>query len=393
VLIFDENSESETNNNDEEEGNDEIDRTDVGNKEQNYTLLSLTDESASISTVIDVKSVQKFKHANNSPPSFPNLAYEAFVQLLVKHHLSDSVANDIIGLFNNFHMDPTATLPSNAKAARKLLDSMQIPHVLYKKSIVMEYDQIQYTLHYRTIFDAIKELLCNKEILNHCIFDYTPSYATNDKGEEEKCYGEQYNCEWWCRTQASINRGAKVLSIILYSDATTCDTLGKTSEHPVFLTLSNIPFWRRNKPDAKVLLAYLPKIKASDEQKRQHDFALAKHYLFHHSMEIIIEPIKSNLTRGFDLHTDNGIIWCYPFLSILLGDLPEQHAITLTYSSANCNMPYHACTTPKNEFNNPLIDHSEIQLRTPTMMQYVLQEGLAAEYSLQNIENPFWKLP
>ena len=108
MLIFDENSESETNNNDEEEGNDEIDRTDVGNKEQNYTLLSLTDESASILTVIDVKSVQKFKHANNSPPSFPNLAYEAFVQLLVKHHLSDSVANDIIGLFNNFHMDPTA---------------------------------------------------------------------------------------------------------------------------------------------------------------------------------------------------------------------------------------------------------------------------------------------
>ena len=32
-------------------------------------------------------------------------------------------------------MDPTATLPSNAKAARKLLDSMQIPHILYKKNI------------------------------------------------------------------------------------------------------------------------------------------------------------------------------------------------------------------------------------------------------------------
>src|SRR5207249_1675105 len=88
------------------------------------SFWNINDESTSISTIIDVKSVQKFKHANNSPPSYPNLAYEAFVQLLVKHHLSDSVANDIIGLFNNFHMDPTATLPSNAKAARKLLDSM-----------------------------------------------------------------------------------------------------------------------------------------------------------------------------------------------------------------------------------------------------------------------------
>src|SRR5207248_978702 len=104
--------------------------------------------------------------------SFPNLVYEAFVQLLVKHHLSDSIANDIIGLFNNFHMDPIATLPSNAKVARKLLDSIQIPYVLYKKLIVMEYGQIQYTLYYQTIFNVIKELLCNKEILKHCIFNY-----------------------------------------------------------------------------------------------------------------------------------------------------------------------------------------------------------------------------
>ena len=49
--------------------------------------------------------------------SFPNPAYEAFVQLVTKHKLADSVANDIIHLFNNFHMDPAAILPSNAKSA------------------------------------------------------------------------------------------------------------------------------------------------------------------------------------------------------------------------------------------------------------------------------------
>ena len=92
-------------------------------------------------------------------------------------------------------MDPTATLPSNAKAARALLDSIKIPHILYKKTIVMEYDQIQYALHHRTVFDAIKDLLGNKEIFKYCIFDYTPKYTINDKGEEEKCYRKQYNCE------------------------------------------------------------------------------------------------------------------------------------------------------------------------------------------------------
>ena len=139
--------------------------------------------------------------------------------------------------------------------------------------------------------------------------------------------------------------------------------LGKTSEHFVFLTLGNIPSWRHNKPDAKALLAYLPKI---DDKNKQADFVLAKHHLFHRSMNILLKPIISG---GLDFHTDDGILWCYPFLSILLGDLPEHHTITLTYNSANCKMPYHICITPKDEFNNPLIDHSTIQIRTPEAMR------------------------
>src|SRR2546425_9498896 len=83
-----------------------------------------------------------------------------------------------------------------------------------------------------------------------------------------------------CRAQRSINENAKVLSIIIYSDATTCDILGKKSEHPVFLTLGNIPSWRRNKPDAKALLAYLPKINQNDQKNA----ALAKLQLFHLSI-------------------------------------------------------------------------------------------------------------
>jgi hypothetical protein len=93
-------------------------------------------------------------------------------------------------------MDPTATLPLNAKAARVFLDSIEIPHILYKKTIIMEYNQIQYTLHHRTIFDAIKELLSNKEIFQYCIFDYSPDYITNDKGEQKRCYSELYNSNW-----------------------------------------------------------------------------------------------------------------------------------------------------------------------------------------------------
>ena len=177
----------------------------------------------------------------------------------------------------------------------------------------------------------------------------------------------------------SINENAKVLSIIIYSDTTTCDILRKISERPIFLSLGNIPGWRRNKPDSKALLAYLPKI---NNQKNRKDFALIKHQLFRHSMEILLEPIKPG--SNIDLRTDVGILWCCPFLSILLGDLPEHHSIMLTYNSANCKMPCHTCLTLKEEFNNPLIDYSTIQIQ---MMQNILENKIFEEYSLHNIVN------
>ena len=127
---------------------------------QDYFLLQPADESPSdLTTIIDIRTAQKVQEANIPIPSFPNPAYKAFVELITKHKLADSAANDIIQLFNNFHMDPTANIPSNTKSAQTLLDSMQIPHTLYKKTVIIDYDQIQYTLYHCTIYDAIKKLL------------------------------------------------------------------------------------------------------------------------------------------------------------------------------------------------------------------------------------------
>ncbi|KAF0413270.1 zn-finger domain-containing protein [Gigaspora margarita] len=54
--------------------------------------------------------------------------------------------------------------------------------------------------------------------------------------------------------------GAYVMPIILYSDATLCDHSNKTSRHPVFMMLGNIPLARCNKVDAKILLSYIPSL-------------------------------------------------------------------------------------------------------------------------------------
>ena len=57
------------------------------------------------------------------------------------------------------------------------------------------------------------------------------------KEKNQRIFDEQYECDWWLTAEKSVPLLQNLLSIILYSDATTFDGLGKTSGHPVFLTL------------------------------------------------------------------------------------------------------------------------------------------------------------
>ncbi|CAG8779535.1 15649_t:CDS:1, partial [Racocetra fulgida] len=74
----------------------------------------------------------------------------------------------------------------------------------------------------------------------------------------------------------------------------------------------------------------------------------------------------------------------------ILGDLSEHSAMTSTYNSVNCNMPCHFCLTPKEEFNNPLIDYKSIILCTPTTMKQIIKQSQTKEYSIYDMENSFW---
>ena len=253
----------------------------------------------------------------------------------------------------------------------------------------MEYMNELYFLYYRSIFDAIKELLSNKDIFNSCTFEFTPLYH-----EEQRVYSEQYNGQWWERVQRSLPDEAKVLSIILYSDVTTCDRLGKSSEHPIYLMLGNIVSWRRNKPDAKVLLGYLPTLKAkSISQKRSKNHRLAKRTLFQYALDILTRPLLDYKNDGFDLQIDNGKLWCYPFISAFLGDLPESAAVTLTFNSVNCSYPCHKCLINGSNLNNVKLNDDQITLRTTEYMQTVVNEDLANQFSMHSMENIFWKHP
>jgi hypothetical protein len=190
----------------------------------------------------------------------------------------------------------------------------------------------------------------------------------------------------------SLPFGSKLLSIILYSDATNCDTLGKSSLHPIYVTLGNISTWRRNKPDAKQLLGYLPIIKSSNiSEKRSQNFKNIVRETFHKSLEIILEPLIS-LKNGIDLLLGDKTYWFFPKVSVIIADWPEASTFCLTFKSPNSNNPCHFCLVTRNHLSEINLSKEDILPRTHENMMKNLQLNIGKSVSIENVSNFFWKL-
>ncbi|CAB4473526.1 unnamed protein product [Rhizophagus irregularis] len=130
----------------------------------------------------------------------------------------------------------------------------------------------------------------------------------------------------------------------------------------------------------------------TNSEKRSRSFLLAKKALFQHAFDVIMHPLLSYKDRDFDLQTNNGDMWCFPHISTLLGDLPENATQTLTYS-VNSNHPCHKCLISGEDLNNLRLSNNQIELRMPKMMKDILDQQLAYQYSIYNMNNIFWKYP
>ena len=75
----------------------------------------------------------------------------------------------------------------------------------------------------------------------------------------------------------------------------------------------------------------------------------------------------------------------------MLGDLPENAAITLTFNSTNCKHLCHECLVDGDELNNVELSDDQIILRTPTTMKAYVDQGVAQQYFLHDMENIFWQ--
>ena len=105
----------------------------------------------------------------------------------------------------------------------------------FKTVPITNFQNIDYNFYYQPIIHRIKVLLLQPDINKEFVY----KYRCNDTSIRN--YGEQFESDWWKITEKTIPVDNFLLSIILYADSTTCDHLGKTSEHSIYILLRNIP--------------------------------------------------------------------------------------------------------------------------------------------------------
>jgi hypothetical protein len=166
--------------------------------------------------------------------------------------------------------------------------------------------------------------------------------------------------------------------------------LEKSNLHPIYISIGNIKNWRRNKPDAKQLLGYLPILKASDiTKKHSEDFKNATRSAFHKSLEILLDPLLS-LRNGIELNLNNETVWFFPQISVIVADWPEAATYCLTYKSPMATFPCHFCLVKR---DNLADTNLTIEIRTHDNMRRFFEQGSTKSVCIENIQNFFWKFP
>ncbi|GET64361.1 hypothetical protein GLOIN_2v1762814 [Rhizophagus irregularis DAOM 181602=DAOM 197198] len=322
--------------------------SEVGEIDQNIEEID-HDENENVFENILEDSDSELNEEESKPEINVNYSSEAYgdlMALVTKHKLNNATGNAIIKFFNKHANLDKSLLPRSIEQGRKYMDNMKLPNLNYTKTSIMNYN--------------------NNEKLSIT----------------------------WENAEKSLPPGARLLSLILYSDATNVDTLGKSQLHPIYLSIGNIKNWRRNKKDAKQLLAYLPILKSNNITERKSEtFKIAVRECFHKSLELLLDPLLKLNKNGIDLFLNNEMIWFYPRVSAIISDWPEAATYCLTYKSPMSKHPCHFCLVIRDNLADLNLQIDDITPRTHVNMQQYFNQNSGNSVCIENISNFFWNLP
>ncbi|POG66797.1 hypothetical protein GLOIN_2v1879550 [Rhizophagus irregularis DAOM 181602=DAOM 197198] len=384
------NSEMDTRSNQSSEYENDKVEVDDDNDAQNMSFdsigsaISVMSLEDNFENILDSSEEPEIFEESENPNSktyteFSNDAYKDLMLLVMKYKINNKGGNEIIRFFNKHSNLTESPLPKNIEQGRAFMNNMKFSNLEFSKVLITKHKDKDYFLYYQNLIQCIKNILTVPDITQNFALSYE-NYEYN----RESIYSEQNTGKWWKTTQESLPTGSKLLSIILYSDATTTDTLGKSQLHPIYISLGNIPIWRRNKQDAKQLLGYLPILEAANKDLVRDTF--------HKSLRHLLEPIIL-LKDGIDLFINNENTWFYPRVSTIIADWPEAASFCLVYKSSNSSLPCHSCLIKRDNLANINLSVNDVILRTHDEMRKYFENDTQKSVCIESVPNFFWDLP
>ena len=134
------------------------------------------------------------KHAQHV--EWPNDAYREFMEITTRYQLSNSASDAMIHFFNKFSNLDNSPLPVSIRIGKKFLDSANIRYNTFKEIFITTFQNIEYTLYYRPVIQAIKSLLVIDDVNQNFAVCYEEKWEMRN-GIKHRIFEEQYNCNWW----------------------------------------------------------------------------------------------------------------------------------------------------------------------------------------------------
>ncbi|CAB4397113.1 unnamed protein product [Rhizophagus irregularis] len=280
----------------------------------------------------------------------------------------------------------TDQLPGSTRKGRTFIDNMDVKGLQFKEKELIIFEEEIYKLHYRPIYDAIKSLISNSDLTKDFLFDYDEQWEYGLNGSLIRVYSEQNTADWW---RERYNSFSKILSVMIYIDGITLDTLRRKSEYPIFLTLGNIPNLCCNLPDAKVFIRFLPHLTTRDNKLRNSkEFKQKQRDLKHRALKYLLGPLfkEDGIYLAINGKVEHFTIY---YLSSIIADMLEAQDICCTYKSYRTRCPCYKYLTPSDQLNNMNIEQDMIDLRNHENMQEAIASHNAENCSIHEYDNFF----
>ncbi|KAF8548025.1 hypothetical protein OG21DRAFT_1489716 [Imleria badia] len=343
--------------------------------------------------VRDPHSWDQYSELRKTNPYYPFASPKDWMEanFLSKSRLSMALIDKYLS------MDMTKDLSLSFHTARDLRSCIEMlpSGPKWKYQVVSSGHQTKDPMHlyYRDPLECVK-LLFNNPIFADKM-EYAPYKLFTSAERDVRVYAEWMGSDGAWLLQEKIPVGATLCGIILSSDKTHITNIcGGKVAHPLLISLANIKMHARSKAAAHgfLLLTLLPIPEFIHETARMRSVLEAR--LFHHCLDIVLEPLKQAMKRGVTMPDPLGeLCYCFTPLISYIANTPEACVISCVQGKTS-PVTMASYKNFGDSFQHPprTAAITKHQLQSIEDLASLIEEYFAAceEFCLSGVSLPFW---